>query len=442
VRVLVDLSTLLMVSLGQQAEGATSAQQALEMARQLEDKSLEAAASRAVAGRLLMSGQEIALALQSLKRALVLAEESDNPFEAAECCFYLAGAYYWKAEIRHSYQVSTRGVAFIERSHQQYQLRIAYSWLALLLASQGEWLEAEQAIERVQSLSPPLPSAFLRLVRGFLAYQREEYAAAERELQAALVNQQTSSMGLLFSAGLLGMAQAARGKHEDASACMVELEALLAALPPGTLPTVPTMICLALIAIALGDEERAANLYLRLQTFSGQHYWFLVDRVLGEIATLCGDWDMAMVHLAAAEEKSQSEGLRPELARTLWAQATCELARGGQEHITQATNLLKRALTLFEELQMTDAVGRIRNQLHTFSRQPHRSSPRSLPADLTASETKVLQLVVEGKSNRQIAQVLGLSEKTVANHLTHVFNKTNSENRAAAAAFAIRHRIA
>ncbi len=82
------------------------------------------------------------------------------------------------------------------------------------------------------------------------------------------------------------------------------------------------------------------------------------------------------------------------------------------------------------------------NQLHTFSRQPHRSPPQSLPADLTASEAKVLQLVVEGKSNRQIAQELGLSEKTVANHLTHVFNKTNSENRAAAAAFAIRHRLA
>ena len=442
VRVLVDLSTLLTVSRGQQAAGAASAQQALEMARQLEDKSLEAAASRAVAGRLLLSGQEIALAVQSLKRALVLAEESDNPFEAAECCFYLAGAYYWKAEIRQSYQVSMRGVKFIERSHQPYQLRIASSWLALLLASQGEWLEAEQAIERVQGMSPPLPSAFLRLIRGFLAYQREEYAAAERELQAARVNQQTGSMGLLFSTGLLGMAQAARGKHEEASACMVELEALLAALPPGTLPTVPIMLCLALIALTLGDGERAAQLYPRLQAFSGQHCWFLVDRVLGEMATLGGEWDRAMVHLAAAQETSQSEGLRPELARTVWAQATCELARGGQENITQATNLLKRALILFEELNMTDAAGRIHNQLYTFSRQPHRSPPQSLPAGLTASEAKVLQLVVEGKSNRQIAQELGLSEKTVANHLTHVFYKTNSENRAAAAAFAIRHRIA
>ena len=51
----------------------------------------------------------------------------------------------------------------------------------------------------------------------------------------------------------------------------------------------------------------------------------------------------------------------------------------------------------------------------------------------------MLQLVVQGMTNRQIAQDLALSEKTVANHLTHIFNKTTSENRAAAAAFAIRH---
>ncbi len=54
----------------------------------------------------------------------------------------------------------------------------------------------------------------------------------------------------------------------------------------------------------------------------------------------------------------------------------------------------------------------------------------------------MLKLVTEGKSNRQIAQELGLSEKTVANHLTHIFGKTSSENRAAAAAFAIRHGLA
>jgi len=50
--------------------------------------------------------------------------------------------------------------------------------------------------------------------------------------------------------------------------------------------------------------------------------------------------------------------------------------------------------------------------------------------------------VTLGKNNRQIAEELGLSEKTVANHLSHIFSKTGSENRAAATAFAIRNGLA
>jgi DNA-binding NarL/FixJ family response regulator len=54
----------------------------------------------------------------------------------------------------------------------------------------------------------------------------------------------------------------------------------------------------------------------------------------------------------------------------------------------------------------------------------------------------VLRLVVRGLTNSEIAQELGLSEKTIAHHLTHIFNKTTSENRASAAAYAIRQGLA
>ncbi len=67
---------------------------------------------------------------------------------------------------------------------------------------------------------------------------------------------------------------------------------------------------------------------------------------------------------------------------------------------------------------------------------------QALPANLTKSEARVLQLVVGGRRNRQIAEELGISEKTVANHLSHIFSKTTSENRAAATAFAIHNGIA
>jgi len=67
---------------------------------------------------------------------------------------------------------------------------------------------------------------------------------------------------------------------------------------------------------------------------------------------------------------------------------------------------------------------------------------RTYPAGLTAREVQVLRFVANGLTNAEIAEELRLSEKTIAHHLTHIFNKTTSENRAAAAAFAIRHGLA
>src|SRR5258707_15155071 len=64
------------------------------------------------------------------------------------------------------------------------------------------------------------------------------------------------------------------------------------------------------------------------------------------------------------------------------------------------------------------------------------------PAGLTAREVEVLRLVVRGLTNSEIARELGLSEKTIAHHLTHIFNKTSSVNRAAPAPFAIHHGLA
>jgi predicted ATPase/DNA-binding CsgD family transcriptional regulator len=64
------------------------------------------------------------------------------------------------------------------------------------------------------------------------------------------------------------------------------------------------------------------------------------------------------------------------------------------------------------------------------------------PAGLTAREVEVLRLVARGQTSSEIAMELKISEKTVAHHLTHIFNKTSSDNRAAATAFAIRHGLA
>jgi DNA-binding NarL/FixJ family response regulator len=66
---------------------------------------------------------------------------------------------------------------------------------------------------------------------------------------------------------------------------------------------------------------------------------------------------------------------------------------------------------------------------------------RAWPAGLTDREVEVLRLVATGASNRRIAQELVVSEKTVAHHLEHIYNKIGVSSRAAAVFFAMEHEL-
>ena len=72
---------------------------------------------------------------------------------------------------------------------------------------------------------------------------------------------------------------------------------------------------------------------------------------------------------------------------------------------------------------------------------PLNASPetdRLLQASLTPRETEVLTWLARGKTNRDIAEILGMSHRTVNKHLEHIFEKLGVETRAAAAALATR----
>lgn len=61
--------------------------------------------------------------------------------------------------------------------------------------------------------------------------------------------------------------------------------------------------------------------------------------------------------------------------------------------------------------------------------------------ELTTQERQVLAAIAEGKTNREIAQVLFLSEGTVRNYVSSVLSKLGVSNRAEAAAYAIQHHL-
>ncbi len=78
--------------------------------------------------------------------------------------------------------------------------------------------------------------------------------------------------------------------------------------------------------------------------------------------------------------------------------------------------------------------------MRQFSAMPDEQAP--LYDDLTPRELEVLKLIAEGRANREIAEELTISEKTVKNHINNIFSKLHINDRSQAMLYAIRKGLA
>jgi DNA-binding NarL/FixJ family response regulator len=76
-----------------------------------------------------------------------------------------------------------------------------------------------------------------------------------------------------------------------------------------------------------------------------------------------------------------------------------------------------------------------------YERLGARRPMRALPDGLTPRECEVLTLVAAGRSNREIGGALFISDRTVARHLTNIYNKIGVTSRTQAARYAIDHQV-
>lgn len=105
----------------------------------------------------------------------------------------------------------------------------------------------------------------------------------------------------------------------------------------------------------------------------------------------------------------------------------------GAGHEEDARLELRAALAAFERLGARADAGKAAELL---------AGPGGLPGGLTAREVEVLHLVAAGKTNREVAAELTVSEHTVARHLQNIFAKLDVSSRAAATAFAVERGLA
>jgi HD-GYP domain-containing protein (c-di-GMP phosphodiesterase class II) len=181
--------------------------------------------------------------------------------------------------------------------------------------------------------------------------------------------------------------------------------------------------------LAGGDWER-----LRLQPY-------LTERMLSRSEELAPLAAIAVQHRERLDGSGYPRGLSgaaiSEPARVLGAADAYQAMREPRPH-----RPLHSAEEAANELRAEVRAGRLDGDAAEAvlgaagHRVPRR---REGPAGLTQREVEVLRLLARGLSNREIAERLVISPKTVGNHAEHIYGKIGCSNRAAAGLFAMRH---
>lgn len=256
---------------------------------------------------------------------------------------------------------------------------------AELLRLQGELDAAEDAYREAsrRGWEPQPGLAQLRLAQG-----RPDAAVAAIRRFAAETREPLKRAGLLPAYVEIMLAV---GEVDEAQAACAELETIAASYESAMLRALEAR---ARGAVALAQGDAAAALVALRESLGGWQeleapYEEARTRVLvAEACRALGDDDAAELELDASRHAFVELGARPDLARV-------------------------------EDVALSGAPAPTHG--------------------LTARELEVLRLVAVGRSNKEIAAALVISEHTVARHLQNIFAKLDVSSRAAAGAFAFEH---
>lgn len=109
------------------------------------------------------------------------------------------------------------------------------------------------------------------------------------------------------------------------------------------------------------------------------------------------------------------------------------LKQGGGDELVRAIRRVGQGEALLDPAVTQRVLARVR--------EATRQQQAAAFTDLTEQELRVLGLVSEGRTNKEIAKALFLGEGTVRNYVSSILSKLDLTNRAEAAAYAVRHNL-
>ncbi|WP_432197139.1 LuxR C-terminal-related transcriptional regulator [Streptomyces sp. bgisy027] len=295
-----------------------------------------------------------------------------------------------------------------------------------IMQLRGEWAEAmnEAQLACEHLAAPPGDPAM-----GMALYQRAElfrlrgeFSRAETCYREALDKGHPAQPGL----ALLRLAQ---GRRDDAAAAirraLAETEGAAQERPRVLAGSVE-------IELAAGDVEAAQAAVDELgkiaSGFDSPYLRAVVAYAHGSVLLAAGEPEAACVALRRAWAAWHEIDAPYEAARVRLRMARA--CRRIGDHDT-AEMELDAARRVFEQLGAVPALEEARQLMGRTS--------FASPGGLTPREVEVLRLVATGATNRDIADSLVISDKTVARHVSNMFTKLGVSSRAAATAYAYEH---
>jgi DNA-binding CsgD family transcriptional regulator len=321
-----------------------------------------------------------------------------------------------------------------------------------------QWAVAQREAHRHGSL---LGVSSLHLWHGFALLQLGELTDAEESLRAAQAEFDTWGFGitaLRYTSAFLATILAERGRLDEARAMLERARPHLDAWADGS--RFWRAANLALL-VAEGRDEEALAAY---EEFTRQHAWITLpaathprssaaralDRLgrsdeaialaeseladarrwgapgtVGPVLRVLGNLRGDVSLLEQAVEVLEDSRSRLELAKAL---ADLGAAMRRDRRPSDARDPLRRALELADACGAGGLVEHVRSELYATGARPRTTATGGVDA-LTASERRVAGFAAEGQSNRDIAQTLFVTPKTVEVHLSNAYRKLGIRSR-------------
>ncbi|WP_035125799.1 helix-turn-helix transcriptional regulator [Conexibacter woesei] len=327
-------------------------------------------------------------------------------------------------------RAAEQALAHARRRHATPEL-FAALWMNMGVAHAfGDLAAAEadcrQALEVVRLGRLRLAEPAMRAALASLLLQRGEPDAAEAELEASgmtgAIDDRVWFAMALFPRGLLRLEQ---GRYDEAVADLEQLDRLSACWGAIGIPQTPAKITVVRALAAQGDHERA----VAKAAVALAH-----ARRFGAPANLSQALRAAALTVAAGERLTMLEEsvaiLDGSPARLARAEALVELgtALRRARRDVDARPPLREGLELARRCGATGLAKAAFDELAATGERGRRYTPIGA-ASLTPSQRRVAELAASGLTNRQIAQTLFLTVKTIESHLAAAYDGLGIRSR-------------